>query len=71
MCLLNGDLGGNLFAAHDFGKEYIYNDDGSITIESIPIYTIIREAVHTYALEPYSNIVIHLLFFLIYWLIQK
>lgn len=59
MCLLNGDLGGNLFAAHDFGKEYIYNDDGSITIESIPIYTIIREAIHTYALEPYSNIVIN------------
>ena len=59
MCLLNGDIGGNLFAAHDFGKLYTLEDDGTTTIDDIPIYDIIREALHVYALEPYSNIVIN------------
>ena len=59
MCLLNGDIGGNLFATHDFGKLYTQNNDGTTTIDDIPIYEIIREAIHVYALEPYSNIVIN------------
>lgn len=59
MCLLNGDIGGNLFATHDFGKMYTQEEDGTTTIDDIPIYEIIREAIHTYALEPYSNIIIN------------
>lgn len=59
MCLINGDIGGNLFASHDFGKIYTYHDDDTYEIEDIPIYDIIREAVHVYALEPYSNILIN------------
>jgi len=59
MCLLNGDLGGNLFASHDFGKTYIFDNDGNYKKEDIPIKTIIREAVHTYAQEPYHNIYIN------------
>lgn len=59
MCLLNGDIGGNLFAAHDFGKIETKHDDGTSTLDNIPIYDIIREALHVYALEPYSNIVIN------------
>lgn len=59
MCLLNGDIGGNLTAAHDFGKIETIHDDGTSTLDDIPIYDIIREALHVFALEPYSNIVIN------------
>lgn len=59
MCLLNGDIGGNLTAAHDFGKIETIHDDGTSTLDDIPIYNIIREALHVFALEPYSNIVIN------------
>lgn len=59
MCLLNGEVGGALFASHDFGTIYNYKKDGTIVKEKIPIYTIIREAVHTYAQEPYSKIIIN------------
>jgi len=32
MCMLNGNLGGNIVACSvDFGKEEIINEDGSIT----------------------------------------
>lgn len=59
MCLLNGDVGGNLTAAHDFGKIETIHEDGTSTLDDIPIYDIIREALHVFALEPYSNIVIN------------
>jgi len=59
MCLLNGDISGALFAAHEFSTIYITHRDGTISKEAIPIYTIIREAVHQYAQEPYHNIVIN------------
>ena len=59
MCLLNGDVGGNLWASHDFSQLYITKSDGSTVKTYIPIYNIIREAIHTYALEPYSNIIIN------------
>jgi len=53
MCLINGELGGSLFAAHDFGKEEFYNKNTLVTtISDIPIETIVREAVHEYAQEP-------------------
>ena len=59
MSLLNGDVSGALFAAHDFSTIYTTHSDGTITKDKIPIKTIIREAIHTYAQEPYSNIVIN------------
>ena len=59
MCLLNGDVGGNLFAAHEFSIIYTEHADGTITKDYIPIYEIIKEALHTYAQEPYRNIVIN------------
>lgn len=53
MCLLNGDMGGSLFASVDFGKEEYYDSETKITtITDIPIKTIIREAVHAYAGDP-------------------
>jgi hypothetical protein len=59
MCLLNGNMGGSLTAPVDFGVEQFYNKETNTTIyNKIPIERIIREAVHTYALEPYYNIVI-------------
>lgn len=60
MCFLNGDLGGNLPASIDFGVEEYYDKiNETITYTEIPIKKIIREAVHTYAKEPYHNIVIN------------
>lgn len=59
MCLLNGDVGGNLYAAHKFDTIKTLMDDGSEIEEKIDIYHIIREAVHTYAQEPYDNIIIN------------
>lgn len=59
MCLLNGDVGGQLFAAHEFSTIYTTHKDGTITKDKIPIKTIIRDCIHTYAQEPYSNIIIN------------
>lgn len=59
MCLINGDVGGSLFAAHEFSMIYVTKSDGTIEKDYIPIYDIIREAVHNYAQEPYWNIVIN------------
>ena len=60
MCLLNGELSGSLFAAHDFGKYEYYDSKTKITtIEDIPIKEIIREAVHEYAGELWGNIIIN------------
>ena len=59
MCLLNGEVGGQLFAAHEFSTIYTEQKDGTITKTKIPISTIVREAVHTYGQEPYFNIIIN------------
>ena len=60
MCLLNGDLGGALTASIDFGtEEYLDKISNTTTYTKVPIDKIIREALHTYALEPYHNIVIN------------
>lgn len=59
MCLINGDLGGNVFASHDFGKIETRHADGTYTEEDFLLYDIIRDIAHIYALEPYSNIVIN------------
>lgn len=60
MCLLNGELGGSLPSQVDFGyEEYWDKTNNVITKTPIPIKTIIREAIHTYGNEPFSNIVIN------------
>lgn len=59
MCRLDGTISGSLPAQHDFGKEEIENADGSISFNLLPLYTIIREAVHEYAQEPMRNIIIN------------
>lgn len=60
MCFLNGNMGGNLPASIDFGTEEYYDaETQETTYTQIPIERIIREGVHTYAKEPYHNIVIN------------
>lgn len=59
MCLLNGEVGGSLEASVDFGCIEEEDKNGTWTIRKIPIQEIIRNAVHTYAGEPYWNIVIN------------
>ena len=60
MCFLNGDLGGNLPASIDFGTEEFYDTVAkTTTYTKVPIKKIIQEAVHTYAKEPYHNIIIN------------
>lgn len=58
MCLLDGSVGGNIFASHDFGKLEVRIGD-TIELEPILIYDIIKNAIHEYALEPYENIIIN------------
>ena len=59
MSLLNGEISGNLESSVDFGTIEEENQDGIWTIRKIPIQEIIRNLVHTYAGEPYYNIVIN------------
>ena len=60
MCRLNGEFGGSLPASIDFGVEDYYDfETGIITQTKIPIKKIIREMIHTYAEEPYHNIIIN------------
>lgn len=59
MCLLNGDVGGNIPASVDFGVEEFYDlETQTTTYIDIPIKKIIRESLHAYAGEPYHNIII-------------
>ena len=60
MCLLDGSVGGALTASIDFGMEEYYDiETNTTTYTPVPIERIIKEAVHTYALEPYYNIIIN------------
>ena len=58
MCLLNGEVGGNVTFTHDFGTIDIKHE-GYVENKSLLIYDIIREAIHVYAHEPYENIIIN------------
>jgi hypothetical protein len=59
MCLLNGEIGGTLESMVDFGTIEEEDQYGVWNIRKIPIQEIIRNAVHTYAGEPYWNIIIN------------
>ena len=59
MCMLNGDLGGSLYASIDFGVEEFYDKENNITYyNKIPIKTIIKNAIHIYGNEPLHNIIV-------------
>lgn len=58
MALLNGEIGGSIGGTTDFGSIDEENEKGEWVNRKLTIYEIIREAVHTYAKEPYHNIVI-------------
>jgi len=58
MCMLDGSIGGSLFADHSFSDIEIINGDGTTYRKEIAIKEIVRDAVHTYALESYENIII-------------
>ena len=59
MCLLNGEIGGSLESSVDFGTIEEENADGVWVIRKLPIPDIIRNLIHTYAREPYHNIIIN------------
>ena len=59
MCLLNGEVGGNLNSEVDFGQYEETDENGVTTINKYPIKDIIRDSVHEYAGEPFSNIIIN------------
>ena len=59
MCLLDGSVDGQLPASVDFGVEEFKDNNGIITYNQIPIKKIIKEMVHTYAREPYRNIILN------------
>lgn len=65
MCLLNGEIGGTLNSSVDFGQYDVEVGREEETNKPIfktikyPIKDIIREMVHTYANEPFYNIIIN------------
>lgn len=66
MCLLNGTLGGALYAETDFGNISTYKtvkspEGDETTVEEkieLSIFDIIKEAVHDFGKEKYENIII-------------
>lgn len=60
MCLLNGDIGGNITAISvDFGQLTEQQKDGSLVKTKLLLKDIIREAVREYAHEPLQNIIVN------------
>lgn len=58
MSMVDGSIGGELFAEHDFGSLQIIEEDGTTSKQLLTIQDIIKYALHTYALESYENIII-------------
>lgn len=59
MCLLDGSVGGHLWASHEFSIVWTELADGTRKKTYLPIKDIIKEAIHTYAHESYGNIIIN------------
>lgn len=59
MCLLNGEVSGKIPHTTDFGIEEEIDAEGHIIYNSIPIKTIIREAVQNFGNELARNIIIN------------
>jgi len=58
MCLLNGEVGGSIESSVDFGTIEEEDPEGNWIIRKLPLYEIIRNAVHVYGHEPYHVIII-------------
>lgn len=59
MCLLDGSVGGSVFAEHDFGVLDAMQPDGTVEKVDLTIEEIIRNAIHVYAHESFENIIIN------------
>ena len=59
MCLLNGEIGGSLNSSVDFGAIEQEISPGVWKKIKLPVKNIIREMIHTYAEEPFHNIIIN------------
>ena len=59
MCLLNGEIGGALESAVDFGTIEEENADGNWSIRKIPLQDIIKHMINVYGGEPLHNIMIN------------
>lgn len=58
MCLLNGQVSGEIYSSVDFGTIEEIDEKGVKTLRDYEIEDIIKQAVHEYAKEPFHNIVI-------------
>ena len=58
MCLLNGEVSGNIMVQTDFGNIDEVNKQGEMIRRKLPMYDIIKNMVHELAGEPYENIII-------------
>lgn len=59
MALLNGTLGGTFYSETVFDVIDDVDEQGNVTTTKMLVYDIIKNAVHTYGLEPYENIIIN------------
>ena len=59
MCLLNGDIGGHFTAETNLSVENQVQENGDIVEYHPPIKMIIREMMHHWGQEPWSNIIIN------------
>lgn len=59
MCMLDGTCGGTLPSAVTFHETQYEDDNGDISIEQVPIFTIIKECVTHFGKEPEQNIIIN------------
>jgi hypothetical protein len=59
MCLLNGEVSGNIGASTDFGTMEHEIEKNVWKKIKLPVKQIIREMVHAYAGEPFHNIIIN------------
>ena len=59
MCLLNGEVGGALESSVNFGIIKEEDANGNLVTRQVSIQEIIKNIVHTYAHEPYYNIIIN------------
>ena len=59
MCMLDGTCGGTLPSAVTFHETQHEDDNGDISIEQVPIFTIIKECVTHFGKEPEQNVIIN------------
>lgn len=59
MCMLDGTCGGTLSSAVTFHETQYEDENGDITIEQVPIFTIIKECVTHFGKEPEQNVIIN------------